>query len=50
MNLNKYFVIACIVFILAIFGFYTGINHSSMDKLPVLETGQEVHHHDGNKN
>lgn len=36
MNLKNYFFIALLIFFIGLFGLYTGINHSSADKPPIM--------------
>lgn len=47
MKLNKYFAIGLAVFILGVFGLYTGLNHPSGAKVPVLQKDHTMQHSQG---
>lgn len=48
MNLKNYFFITLFIFLLGLFHLYTGINHPSKEKIPVIHQDQGHSMHPNN--
>lgn len=51
MNLKNYFFVALLILLVGLFDLYTGINHPSAEKLPIIhqDQGHSMHPNNGVK-